>query len=37
MRHVGLEGQINGVLSDALEKAIEGPETGRQIRETLKQ
>ncbi len=32
-----LEDQINGVLSDALEKAIEGPETGRQIRETLKQ
>jgi hypothetical protein len=32
-----LESQINGVLSDAMEKAIEGPETGRQIRETLKQ
>jgi hypothetical protein len=31
-----LESQINGVLSDAIEKAIEGPETGRQIRETLK-
>jgi len=31
-----LEGQINGVLSDAMEKALEGPETGRQIRETLK-
>ena len=30
-----LENQINGVLSDALEKAIEGPETNRQIRETL--
>ncbi len=32
-----LEDQINGVLSDAMEKAIEGPETGRRIRETLKQ
>ncbi len=32
-----LESQINGVLSDALEKAIEGPETGRQIQEALKQ
>jgi hypothetical protein len=32
-----LEGQINGVLSDAMEKALEGPETGRQIREALKQ
>ncbi|MBU3932583.1 MAG: hypothetical protein KKF01_09115 [Proteobacteria bacterium] len=32
-----LESQINGVLSDAMEKAIEGPETGRQIREALKQ
>ena len=31
-----LESQINGVLSDAIEKAIEGPETGRQIREALK-
>lgn len=30
-----LEAQINGVLSDALEKAIEGRETTRQIRETL--
>jgi hypothetical protein len=32
-----LESQINGVLSDAMEKAIEGPETGRRIREVLKQ
>lgn len=32
-----LESQINGVLSDAMEKAIEGPETGRRIREALKQ
>jgi hypothetical protein len=32
-----LESQINGVLSDAMEKAIEGPETGRQIREALRQ
>jgi len=32
-----LESQINGVLSDAMEKAIEGPETGLQIREALKQ
>jgi len=32
-----LESQINGTLSDAMEKAIEGPETGRQIREALKQ
>jgi hypothetical protein len=32
-----LESQINGVLSDAMEKAIEGPETSRRIRETLKQ
>jgi hypothetical protein len=31
-----LEKQINGVLSDAMEKALEGPETGRQIREALK-
>jgi hypothetical protein len=30
-----LESQINGVLSDAIEKAIEGPETNRQIREAL--
>jgi hypothetical protein len=30
-----LESQINGVLSDAVEKAIEGPETARQIREAL--
>jgi hypothetical protein len=30
-----LESQINGVLSDAMEKAIEGPETGRQIQEAL--
>ncbi|MHB8908473.1 MAG: hypothetical protein ACYDAA_06290 [Syntrophales bacterium] len=32
-----LEDQINGVLSDALEKALEGPETGSRIREVLKQ
>ncbi len=31
-----LESQINGVLSDAIEKAIEGPETGRQIQEALR-
>jgi hypothetical protein len=31
-----LEAQLNGVLSDAMEKALEGPETGRQIREALK-
>jgi hypothetical protein len=31
-----LESQINGVLSDAMEKAFEGPEMGRQIREALK-
>jgi hypothetical protein len=31
-----LESLINGVLSDAIEKALEGPETGRQIREALK-
>jgi len=31
-----LESQINGVLSDAMEKAIEGPETGRQIQEALR-
>jgi hypothetical protein len=30
-----LEGQINWVLSDALEKAVEGPETVRRIREAL--
>ncbi len=30
-----LESQINGVLSDAIEKAIEGPETIRQIRQAL--
>ncbi len=30
-----LESQINGVLSDAIEKALEGPETVRQIREAL--
>ena len=30
-----LEDQINGVLSDALEKALAGPETGRRIREAL--
>lgn len=32
-----LEGQINGVLSEAIEKAIEGAETGRQMREALGQ
>jgi hypothetical protein len=32
-----LESQINGVLSEAMEKALEGPDTGRQIREALKQ
>jgi hypothetical protein len=32
-----LESQINGVLSDAMEKAIEGRETGRQIREAITQ
>jgi hypothetical protein len=32
-----LESQINGALSDAMEKAIEGPETGRRILEALKQ
>jgi hypothetical protein len=31
-----LESQINSVLADAIEKAIEGPETARQIREALK-
>ena len=31
-----LESQINGVLSDAIEKAFDGPETGRQIREAFK-
>ena len=31
-----LESQINGALSEAMEKALEGPETGRQIREALK-
>ncbi|MBA4422044.1 MAG: hypothetical protein C0390_02940 [Syntrophus sp. (in: bacteria)] len=31
-----LESQINGVLSDAIERALEGPETGRQIREAVK-
>lgn len=31
-----LESQINGVLADAMEKAIEGTETGRQIQEALK-
>jgi hypothetical protein len=31
-----LESQINSVLSDAIEKALEGPETVRQIREVLK-
>jgi hypothetical protein len=32
-----LESQINGVLSEAMEKALEGPETARQIREALKE
>jgi hypothetical protein len=32
-----LESQINGALSDAMEKAIGGRETDRQIREALKQ
>jgi len=32
-----LETQINGVLSEAMEKAVEGPETTRQIREALKE
>ena len=32
-----LESQINGVLSEAMEKAVEGPETARQIREALKE
>jgi hypothetical protein len=32
-----LESQINGTLSDAMEKALEGPETGLQMREALKQ
>ena len=31
-----LEDQINGVLSEAMEKAIEGPETAKQIRDALK-
>lgn len=31
-----LASQINGVISEAMEKAIEGPETGRQIMEALK-
>ncbi len=31
-----LESQINGVLSEAMEKAVEGPETVKQIREALK-
>lgn len=31
-----LESQISGVLSEALEKAVEGPETVRRIRESLK-
>jgi hypothetical protein len=30
-----LEEQINGVLSDALEKALAGPETVRRVREAL--
>jgi hypothetical protein len=32
-----LESQINGVLSDAIEKVFEGPETNRKIREELRQ
>jgi hypothetical protein len=32
-----LQSQINGVLSDAMEKAIEGPEAARRIREALRQ
>ena len=32
-----LESQINGVLSEAMEKALEGPETAKQIRESLKE
>jgi hypothetical protein len=32
-----LESQINGVLSEAMEKAVEGPEMGRRIRESLSQ
>lgn len=32
-----LESQINGVLSDAMEKALEGPETAKQIRDALKE
>jgi hypothetical protein len=32
-----LESQINGVLSEAMEKAIGGSETARQIRESLKE
>jgi hypothetical protein len=32
-----LENQINGVLSDAVEKAVEGPEIGRRIREALRE
>lgn len=32
-----LESQINGVLSEALEKAVERPETAKQIREALKE
>jgi hypothetical protein len=32
-----LESQINGVLSDAMEKIVEGPEMGRRIREVLQQ
>jgi hypothetical protein len=32
-----LESQINGVLSEAMEKAIGGAETARQIRESLKE
>lgn len=32
-----LEGQLNGVLADAMEKAIEGAETGQRIQEALSQ
>ncbi|MDA8124551.1 MAG: hypothetical protein M0009_05105 [Deltaproteobacteria bacterium] len=32
-----LQSQINGVLSDAMEKAVEGPEVGRRITEALRQ
>ena len=32
-----MESQINGVLSEAMEKALESPETAKQIRESLRQ